>query len=124
MNYIGLWLEDIRARPSLTLKSSLQVQALHDKHLGPRSEYAKVDILFEPAPQFEVVTQVDVGKGYVNSIVFGLLDILLASGQYPLKDIRVVIKGIETDPINSSQMAFRLAGRRAGMLLMESLEQT
>lgn len=41
----------------------------------------------------------------------------------PLKNIRVIVEKIEPHAVNSSQMAFRHAGRDAGRKIIETLRK-
>jgi hypothetical protein len=125
-DYLHLWLQELLELSSLTLKSKITVVGERNEHLGPRWEFAKVQISIEPAPQFEVIdaaaTDIEARKaGYFDWAVFGLLDVLMVAESAPLKDIRVVVEKIEAHTVDSSRMAFRHAGRDAGRKIIESL---
>jgi hypothetical protein len=128
-DYLLLWAEDLSKARSLTLKSKITVVGERNQHLGPRMEFARVQVSAEPAPNFEVIDCVPANEearkhGFLDWAVFGLLDVLLVTESYPLKDIRVTLERIELSAIDSSQMAFRNAGRDAGRQIIEALRQS
>ena len=127
-DYLQLWPQELLKLSSLTLKSKTTVVGERNQHLGPRWESAKVQISVEPAPQFEVIdaAPADVesrNAGYFDWAVFGLLDVLMVSESAPLKNIRVIVEKIEPHAVDSSQMAFRQAGRDAGRKIIEALRK-
>jgi hypothetical protein len=48
------WLADVANRQTAQLNQSGLVEGVRDKPLGPRSDYAKITVAFEPASQLEV----------------------------------------------------------------------
>src|SRR5436305_1392053 len=113
INYLEMWARDLLSGRSLRLLTSIQVEGVCDRHLGPRIEYAWLALLIEPADTFEFLIRIgesDEGilqHGYLDYAVLGLLDVLMVTDPYPLKNVRVVVTGAKYDPINSSQVAFR-----------------
>ena len=127
-DYLQLWPQELLRLGSLTLKSKITVVGERNQHLGPRWEIAKVQISVEPASKFEVIDAAPPDEearkaGYFDWAVFGLLDVLMVDESAPLKNIRVIVEKIEPHAIDSSQMAFRQAGRDAGRKIMESLRK-
>jgi hypothetical protein len=127
MNYLTKWFDAIQSDPSMLLDRSISVTGLRDKHLGPRWEYANVDVLFEPAALFEVrfgpdISHDDSDRAFLDAAIFGVLDILLVYGPDPLRNVRITLTRCEIDPVRSSQMAFRQAGRDAGRKVMAALQ--
>lgn len=125
-DYLKLWADGLLKRRSLTLKSKITVVGERNQHLGPRFEFAKVQITVEPAPSFEVVDIVPGNEelrqlGYPDWAVFGLLDVLIVAESSPLTNIRVILEKVEHHPVDSSQMAFRQAGRDAGRKIMQAM---
>lgn len=123
-DYLNLWQQELLKPSSLTLKSKARVIGERNKHLGPRWEVARIQITVEPAPSFEVVdvypgNQEARQEGYLDWVVFGLLDILMVSETMPLKNLRIILEKAELDAVNSSCMAFRHAGRDAGRKLLQ-----
>lgn len=123
-DYLNLWQQELLKLHSLTLKSRVTVSGERKKNLGPRWEIARIQITVEPAPGFEVVdgypdNQEARQEGYLDWVVFGLLDVLMLAEPTPLKNIRIILEKAELDPVNSSCMAFRHAGRDAGLKLLQ-----
>jgi hypothetical protein len=68
---------------------------VRDKVLGPRSDYAKIDILCEPAERFEVKfdlpnLQEAQEYGYLDWAILGILDVLMTEQTYPLRKMYVL----------------------------------
>ena len=127
MKYIEKWHEHILGRSSLSLPHAMRVEGLRKEHLGPRLDYAKIGVLVEPAASFDVrfgpnVDQSDKTQMFLEAAIFGLLDILLVSGAYPLRKVCLTFTDCDIDPIDSSQMAFHHAGRDAGTKIMAALK--
>ena len=60
---------------------------------------------------------------FAEAAVLGVLDALITSAPYPVLKVRVVIEKIEVDPIDSSEQAFRLAGRDAALKALGVISQ-
>ena len=123
-DYLNLWPQELLKLRSLKLKSKITVTGERNQHLGPRWEFAKVQVSVEPASRFEVVDAVLANdearqEGYLDWAIFGLLDVLLVADPSPLKNIRVTIESVEHHAVDTSPMAFRRAGRDAGRKIME-----
>lgn len=109
----------------MVLRESTEVEGVREANLGPRWEFAKIRLKAEPCDHFEVQKAVGPNQskldneGYLDAAVMGLLDVLLVSGQSPLKNVRVTLIGAEEHEVDSSCNAFRLAGRDAGKKLMD-----
>ena len=124
--HLQKWFEDIATRHSDSPSGSGAVEGLRDQHLGPRRDFARVQVFFEPSPSFEVIcTAPNLEElntnGYLDFIVFGLLDVLLTAQAYPMRNVRLTITEAEIHPIHANQMAFRWAGRDAARKLLELL---
>lgn len=128
VKYLEKWFENKNNQKSLKLLDKLYVEGLFDKHLGPMMSYAKVNVLIEPADRFLV--EYDLGIDINDEItellsyaIFGIIDIFLNLEPYPLKNVKVILEKYELDPINSSLMSFRNAGRNVGEQVKEKLAQ-
>jgi len=124
--YLEKWADDLLSRQSDAVTKPGCVEGVRDKALGPRSDYALVIIRFEACNSFHVECDCENRSeleacGYFDSIVFGLLDVLMTASAYPVRNISLRIDRAEIDPIHSSQMAFRLAGRDAGRKIVDLL---
>jgi hypothetical protein len=127
-DYLKLWAEELPKLGSFALKSRITVSGERDQHLGPRWEFAKIQVSVEPAPSFEVVDLIPTTEelrrlGYLDWAVFGLLDVLMVAESAPLSNIRVIFEKAEHNTIDSTQMAFRQAGRDAGRKIIEKFRQ-
>jgi hypothetical protein len=125
-DYLKLWAEGLLKRSSLTLKSRITVVGERDQNLGPRFEFAKVQVSVEPSSTFQVVNTVPANEelrqlGYPDWAIFGLLDVLMVAQSAPLINIRVTLEKAEHHPVDSSQMAFRHAGRDAGRKIIQAM---
>jgi hypothetical protein len=125
-DYLKLWADELLKRSSFTPKSKIAVVGERNQHLGPRFEFAKVQLSVEPASRFEVVDAVVPNEelrqlGYPDWVVFGLLDVLMVAKSAPLTNVRVVLEKVEHHPVDSSPMAFRHAGRDAGHKIIEAM---
>jgi hypothetical protein len=111
------------------LKVPVEIVGTRDQHMGPRWEFAKIRLSVEPADIFDV----QIGplpkaadlekKGYLDAAIMGLLDVLLTTESLPLRDIRVTFIEAEEHPVDSSQMAFRHAGRDAARNLLQAVNE-
>jgi len=127
-DYLKMWAAELLKRNSLPLKSKITVTGERNQHLGPRFEFAKIQLSVEPSARFEVVHASPADEelqklNYLDWAIFGLLDILLTSESAPLSNVRVTLEKAEHHPIDSSPMAFRQAGRDAGRKIIETLKQ-
>lgn len=128
MKYLNLWQKDLLSRKSLLLKSPIEVEGLRDKHLGPMMQYAKVVINVKPSEIFDVdISSIKLADenqiNMLNAAIFGFLDIVMCAKISPLKNIKLIVTDVEFDPINSSIVAFRYAGRDAGQNLIKAISQ-
>lgn len=126
MNYIAKWCEEIQSRTPTSVPRRLTATGVRDQHVGPRMEYAKIEVVVEPATSLGIrfptdVDAIETTRLFLEAAIFGLLDILLVSGPYPVRNVSITIARCEIDPINSSQMAFRYAGRDAGRKIIRAL---
>jgi len=127
MNYLEKWLHDLATRQSEAISKTVRVVGVRDKILGPRSDFARIEVICEPASKLEVVFDVPNAteleqEGYLEWATLGLLDVLMTGNTYPLRNVRLTIKAAEVHPIHSNQMAFRHAGRDAGRQILEALK--
>jgi hypothetical protein len=84
-------------------------------------------MVVEPADTFGVVDEVENRDSlaefqHPDYIIFGLLDILMPSPT-PTTKIRIIIKWVKVDPVETTRMAFLMAGRDAGRKILEATKQ-
>ena len=131
---INTKLPRIAFRETITKKSGI-VEFAHKKQSGGHGQYGKVLIEIEPLPRGEYYSFTNaikggsVSKGYVPGIEKGLQDAMIEGflAHYPLVDIGVTLVDGKEHPVDSSEMAFRLAAKgamragieKAGPVLLE-----
>jgi hypothetical protein len=49
MNYLDLWIANLRQRNSIHVTQAITVVGHREKHFGPRSEFARVVMTISPA---------------------------------------------------------------------------
>jgi elongation factor G len=133
---INTQLPQIAYRETITKKSGI-VEFTHKKQSGGHGQYGKVMIEIEPLERGQYYSFTNaikggsVSKGYMPGIEKGLQD-AMAEGflaNYPLVDIGVTIVDGKEHTVDSSEMAFRLAGKgamkagieKAGPVLLEPI---
>ncbi len=55
MNYLDLWIANLRQRTSHRLTQAITVVGHREKHFGPRSEFARVVMTTSPAEELDMV---------------------------------------------------------------------
>lgn len=127
MNYLDLWIANLRQRNSVRLTQAITVVGHREKHFGPRSEFARVVITISPAEELDVVDNVRyrkeleaLGVAWPQCVVFGLLDVVMFAEFGPLYKIRVTLDDAAYHEVDSSENAFREAGRDAGRKAIET----
>jgi len=124
----------IAYRETITKKSGV-VDFAHKKQSGGHGQYGKVLIEIEPLERGEYYSFTNaikggsVSKGYMPGIEKGLQDAMHEGflAGYPLVDIGITIVDGKEHPVDSSEMAFRLAAKgamraaieKAGPVLLE-----
>jgi len=104
-----------------TITAISAAEYTHKKQTGGHGQYAKVVIEVEPLPRssgFEFVNKVvggNVPKHYVPAVENGVMEALHEGilGHFQVVDIRVKLTDGKEHPVDSSEMAFKLAGSQA-----------
>jgi elongation factor G len=111
-----------------TIRKPAKAHGRHKKQTGGRGQFGDVQIEIEPlAPGagFEFIDAIKGGvvpSGFIPAVEKGVLD-AMGSGVvagYPVKDVRVRLYDGSYHTVDSSEMAFRLAGSQA---MKQALEQ-
>ncbi len=110
-----------------TITASSKADVTHKKQTGGHGQYARVAIEVEPLPHgagFEFVVKVSGGsvpKSYIPAVEKGVKEAMQQGvlARYPLVDLKVTLYDGKEHPVDSSEMAFKLAGAQA---LKQSVE--
>jgi hypothetical protein len=125
-DYLSLWAKELTEQKSLSLQRGFTVVGERDKHLGPRWEFARIQLSVQPAEKFEVVDTLTENddlrrEGYLDWAIYGVLDVIMLAESSPVHGIRIIVESAEQHPVDSSRMAFRQAGRDAGRKIIEAM---
>lgn len=105
-----------------TIKARVrEVQGRHKKQTGGRGQFGDCWIHMEPLPRgsgFEFVNQVVGGaipRNFIPAVEKGILEGMERGSVagYPVVDLKVILYDGSTHPVDSSELAFKLAGRLA-----------
>jgi len=104
-----------------TVTASSQSDYTHKKQTGGHGQYARVAIRIEPLARgsgFEFQNKVvggSVPKQYVPAVEKGVHEAMTEGviAHYPLVDVKVTLYDGKEHPVDSSEMAFKLAGGQA-----------
>ena len=122
-----------------TIRKPAQGHGRHKKQSGGRGQFGDCHITIEPLPAgggFEFVNEIKGGvipSGFIPAVEKGVLE---AMGEgtvagYPVKDVRVRLRDGSYHTVDSSEMAFKVAGslamkqalEQAGSVLLEPIMQ-
>jgi elongation factor G len=103
------------------LKKEIELQARHVKQSGGRGQFAVVKVRFEAGAserniEFDSeITGGSVPREYHNSIRAGIQDIATQGGElrFPMVNVRAILTDGQHHEVDSSEMAFREAGKLA-----------
>lgn len=120
-----------------TIRGKSRVQGRHKRQTGGRGQFGDVWVRFEPLPRgtgFEFVDEVRGGavpRNFIPAVEKGIREALergVLAG-YPLTDFRAILDDGSSHPVDSSEMAFKMAGsialqkgtEEAGPVLLEPI---
>ncbi len=115
----------IAYREAITKPS--EAEYAHKKQSGGHGQYGKVLMKIKPLPRgahFEFINAIkggSISKGYMPGIEKGILEAMSEGflAGYPIDDIQTTIVDGKEHPVDSSEMAFKLAGKGALKLALE-----
>jgi len=103
-----------------TITAKVNSEFIHKKQTGGHGQYARVHITVEPnrGKGYEFVDAVVGGavpRNYIPAVEKGVAEALHegALAHYPMMDIKVTLFDGKDHPVDSSEMAFKLAGSQA-----------
>lgn len=111
-----------------TIKGKARVQGRYKKQTGGRGQFGDVWLALEPLPRgagFEFVDKIFGGavpKNYIPAVEKGVKEVMVAGARspYPVVDVRVTLDDGSYHPVDSSEMAFKIA---ASMAFKKALEE-
>jgi elongation factor G len=115
---VGLELTIPKVPYKETITASASSEHTHKKQTGGHGQYARVAIRLEPLPRgsgFEFANATVGGvvpKTYVPAVEKGVVEALREGvlAHYPLTDMKVTLFDGKDHPVDSSEMAFKIAG--------------
>lgn len=113
--------DDMRVPYRETLAGSVEVEGKHKKQSGGHGQYGVATVRFEPLPEgsgFEFDSEVSGGvipKNLVPAVGAGIQESMERGGRhgFPIVDVRAVCTGGKHHSVDSSEMAFKMAGSLA-----------
>ena len=127
-DYLSLWAEGLPNQRSRVLSAPVTVLGKRIRQVGPKGEFAKIQLTVHPSNLFEVIDRVaerseleKLGVGWPDCAIFGLLDVLMFAEFGPIYKVCVVLEQVWYHEVDSSWQAFRHAGRDAGRKIVESI---
>jgi elongation factor G len=104
-----------------TITANAEGHCRHKKQTGGAGQFGEVFLRVEPLPRGEGFQFVDEVKGgaipnqYIPAVEKGVLQVIEsgAVAGYPLQDVRVIVYDGKSHPVDSKEVAFAAAGRKA-----------
>ncbi len=131
--------EDVLIAYRETITSTAEAEGRHKKQSGGHGQFAVCSIRVAPRPRGEGFEYVDkivggaISRAYVPAVQRGVEEAMTSGGVYgyPVVDLRVELYDGKEHSVDSSEMAFRAAGRlairaalaKAGPVLLEPVSQ-
>jgi elongation factor G len=113
-----------------SIRASAKAHGRYKKQTGGRGQFGDCHIEIEPLPQgsgFEFVNRIKGGvipSGFIPAVEKGIVEAMhegVVAG-YPVKDLRVVLFDGSYHSVDSSEMAFKIAGSMAFKQAMEQAQ--
>ena len=123
--------EDVRVAYRETVTGAAKgVEGRHKKQTGGHGQFGVCVIDLEPLPRgggFEFVNQIvggAISRGYIPAVQKGIEEAMASGGinGYPVVDVRVTLTDGKEHSVDSSEMAFKVAGRLAFRAAMAQAE--
>ncbi|HEX5309850.1 MAG TPA: elongation factor G [Solirubrobacteraceae bacterium] len=118
---VGVTLKLPRVPYRETIAAGARARARHKKQTGGRGQFGECQIEIEPLPQgsgFEFVDRIKGGvipSQFIPAVQKGTEEAMQVGpvAGYPVKDVRVTVIDGSFHPVDSSELAFKLAGAQA-----------
>ncbi len=104
-----------------TIRAQARAHGRHKKQTGGRGQFGDCHIMIEPLPAgggFEFVDAIKGGvipTGFIPAVEKGVVEAMQSGvvAGYPVKDVKVTVYDGSYHPVDSSEMAFKLAAAQA-----------
>ena len=136
---VGVTTEDVRVRYRETITDAAEAEGKHKKQSGGHGQFAVATIRVEPVERGEGFEFVDkivggaISRSYIPAVQRGVEETMAAGGVngHPVVDVRVTLLDGKEHSVDSSEMAFRVAGRlafreamaKAGAVVLEPISR-
>lgn len=127
MRYLEKWIKHLASQSSLTIDGQIEVEGICKRHLGPRLEYAVIRLLIESSNALDVQFSEDLlvldddSKELLDAAIYGVLNVIMVTKQFPLRNIKITCLSADIHPIDSNKAAFIKAGMDAGQKILDSI---
>ncbi|MGQ0431394.1 MAG: elongation factor G [Microthrixaceae bacterium] len=131
--------EDLRVRYRETISETAEAEGRHKKQSGGHGQFAIVTLRVEPLERGEGFEFVDkivggaISRSYIPAVHRGVEEAMASGGVngHPVVDVRVTLLDGKEHSVDSSEMAFRIAGRlgfrqamaAAGPVVLEPIDR-
>ncbi|MGH9274681.1 MAG: elongation factor G, partial [Acidimicrobiales bacterium] len=118
---VGVTTEDVRVRYRETITETAEAEGRHKKQSGGHGQFAVASIRVEPLERgagFEFVDKIvggAISRSYIPAVERGVVETMAHGGVngHPVVDVQVTLLDGKEHSVDSSEMAFRVAGRLA-----------
>jgi hypothetical protein len=128
MKYLKKWVEYLSSQPSLTIDSPIRVEGVCKKHLGPRLQYAIIELMVKPSNGLDINFSKEIlaldkdSKELIDAAIYGIFDVIMVAKSIPLRAIKINFLSADIHPIDSNKTSFLEAGRDAGRKIIKSID--
>jgi elongation factor G len=136
---VGVTTEDVRVRYRETITDTAEAEGKHKKQSGGHGQFAVATLRVEPLERGEGFEFVDkivggaISRSYIPAVQRGVEETMASGGVngHPVVDVRVTLLDGKEHSVDSSEMAFRVAGRlafreamaKAGAVVLEPISR-
>ncbi len=118
---VSVTTEDVRVRYRETVSATVEAEGRHKKQSGGHGQFAVATVRIEPLERgagFEFVDKIvggAISRSYIPAVERGVVEAMTQGGVngHPVVDVRVTLLDGKEHSVDSSEMAFRVAGRLA-----------